>query len=1475
MEVKQALRAQQRPRGGGRGSIFGNKQWVSGGGTLRSESRSPAPHATSQLQRGGGRGGRGGVVNGDRAGVRERTPLEVDGMDTEGLPQPYQQANGREKTWDELVKAREAERTKAIRDGKMDDPSKPKRLDEAITIIGTCPDMCPEFERYRRERENNLDKWECVIGEDGKPTKKVDHARAVKIYERGQGDKIIPSDLRPPPILKRTLDYLFNELLPRGGFAETQAFIRDRSRAVRNDFTIQQETGPIAIECHERCTRYHILSLHLLYDVANFDRAMEIQQLMNSLLSLKEFYDDQRPTYQSANELEMRIYHRLGLIRDQRDRDDRTPQHIQSDPAFILISRFRKEVQDASAPITKASRMVVSEKAMGTFGELVGVLRERGDNIVMIYLVACFLENIFGRDTVEDMESIRGELSVQDIIDGVSRGDVDAEGEEEVQEEEEAYGASLMEGTEEEEHLELEQEEQEQEDPNDVFDDDELSAFIDEDIAADLKRTATEWLNNAFGSAPTPPPAAAAASAPKPGASVFSQLAEGSRSVFGPTSVFGTPSSSTSTSTPSPFGFGFGSPSAFAASGASGSGSGNVFGGAAFGVASSSSSSASTSNKPAGALFGTTPPAAGAAGAPGRVENVFGTAPSPFASTATATQAASKEPFASKKLSLGDQPPLGSESGDGAGTRGPDISSSPANPPPPTLNPTAPAFTPDFSKFAPPGSTSTSSLGVPSVSKPPPPPAQLPFTINNQQSIPPPIQPSTPQEKNGMKYPPLTINTNTADMNMNMTRANGHPSRPSGSGLLRKGNAIDSPVAPPPLHRAQPISLPGTPTSAIYTGPATPTVAPAPAFNLSKSFFNTDAPTPPGHLKPLFTPPHPHGLKAAAGAVREPPPPFGSPLPIPRPTVVDENKPSGSSSINGTSSSSTATIASPAKTKPEQELEAFIFERRSYLVHDCFARWKKKVLDIASWKEACRRSEAYKQKVHQDDYYLPVAKRRRVSSEAPSDSTSTSNKRRLKRKVPEYVQRTDDQLAQRFKENKEEHERRWARGSFVKGVREHLRRRYGHGHQRDTHPLNWGVWLCMNPDNDRTAIWLEQKFDVPESGDWESEAVFSIPLVPNAKGEKRYPGLVVFECLPLEDVKDDLERKYCVLDDCSRLRDIISTLPTGRHYRPSLLILNWADSIQTEAPQEIVEMANKFQSNEVIESHHTFSITSIEVDLDVEFTEALQSLDFDLEGRLVEWLTLPGLFGRFSDVWSRTGSIWTQTCGTGDQFNWPLFGHICQSLFNSMDILTSEVMGIWDPAHSPVPLSCPIVGGLRDATSIQSTLRGWMRSEQMRNGSFTDPFAEDEPPEDFSQVFMDYVRDAALSHNAEYQSGKHAVPKATLSEALTRFESTLEAMSTNLQSVARSLPRIPKRRPPESPDTLFGSRNPSPTPSPWHSPKRLKLNPSGSSDDGEPPSPSPSATSVAPSMADSTGTGVTLAMLRALSKDVLKNYGKK
>lgn len=62
----------------------------------------------------------------------------------------------------------------------------------------------------------------------------------------------------------------------------------------------------------------------------------------------------------------------------------------------------------------------------------------------------------------------------------------------------------------------------------------------------------------------------------------------------------------------------------------------------------------------------------------------------------------------------------------------------------------------------------------------------------------------------------------------------------------------------------------------------------------------------------------------------------------------------------------------------------------------------------------------------------------------------------------------------------------------------------------------------MNPENDGTAIWLERKFDVPKSGRWESETVFSIPL--SVGDTQFYPGVIVFECTPLDEITDELER---------------------------------------------------------------------------------------------------------------------------------------------------------------------------------------------------------------------------------------------------------------------------------------------------------------------------------------------------------------
>ena len=103
----------------------------------------------------------------------------------------------------------------------------------------------------------------------------------------------------------------------------------------------------------------------------------------------------------------------------------------------------------------------------------------------------------------------------------------------------------------------------------------------------------------------------------------------------------------------------------------------------------------------------------------------------------------------------------------------------------------------------------------------------------------------------------------------------------------------------------------------------------------------------------------------------------------------------------------------------------------------------------------------------------------------------------------------------------------------MKTLRSSLQNRYGDVSD------NWLAWLCLNPDNERTAIWLDQKFDVPETGQWLSESVIAL-FVSLVKVEHGYPGLLIFECKSLDAEDDELE-KYAFTLPLPLLTDSISS----------------------------------------------------------------------------------------------------------------------------------------------------------------------------------------------------------------------------------------------------------------------------------------------------------------------------------------------
>lgn len=217
--------------------------------------------------------------------------------------------------YEELKVLREQERLDAIRRGIIDDPDNKRALAEAKVFVGTCEDMCPAFEREQREYQNDVGRLEI-----SPVTGRIDSQYAVKAFHRSAAgnEQSLPSDIRPPAILLKTMDYLVEKVLcgPEP-LADTHGFVRDRTRSIRTDLTVQNFRGDEAILLTERIARFHVLSAHLMCETEGFSQQQEAEQLRKSLQSLSEYYDDRRlKGLPNPNEPEFRAYNILTRLHD-------------------------------------------------------------------------------------------------------------------------------------------------------------------------------------------------------------------------------------------------------------------------------------------------------------------------------------------------------------------------------------------------------------------------------------------------------------------------------------------------------------------------------------------------------------------------------------------------------------------------------------------------------------------------------------------------------------------------------------------------------------------------------------------------------------------------------------------------------------------------------------------------------------------------------------------------------------------------------------------------------------------------------------------------------------------------------------------------------------------------------------------------------------------------------------------------------
>lgn len=200
--------------------------------------------------------------------------------------------------------------------GLIDDPSKRKTLRDAIDFKGICEDMCPEYEKITRINESDVNQPE----KSPKSNLPVTRRMIKKLARSAAGQEApLPMDVRSVPALRRTLDYLIDDLLKHdGNLPVVHGFLWDRTRAIRRDFTFFSSLTPEEMKTQvyvlENITRFHVTALHLLSQESrapeDFVEQQELEQLGKALLSLRDLYDDCNVQgITCENEAEFRAYY--------------------------------------------------------------------------------------------------------------------------------------------------------------------------------------------------------------------------------------------------------------------------------------------------------------------------------------------------------------------------------------------------------------------------------------------------------------------------------------------------------------------------------------------------------------------------------------------------------------------------------------------------------------------------------------------------------------------------------------------------------------------------------------------------------------------------------------------------------------------------------------------------------------------------------------------------------------------------------------------------------------------------------------------------------------------------------------------------------------------------------------------------------------------------------------------------------------
>ncbi|KAH6769835.1 hypothetical protein C2S52_014638 [Perilla frutescens var. hirtella] len=276
----------------------------------------------------------------------------------------------------------------------------------STSIVGLCPDMCPEPERSERERKGDLDQYERLDGDRNVTSGFL----AVKKYTRTAEREA--ELIRPLPILQKTIDYLMNLLDGPydDRFLGLYNFLWDRMRAIRMDLRMQHIFNLEAITMLEQMIRLHIIAMHELCEYTKgegfsegFDAHLNIEQMNKTSVELFQFYDDHRKKgIYVPSEREFRGYYALLKL-------DKHPGY-KVEPAELSLDLAKMTPEMRQTPEVLFARDVARACRTGNFIAFFRLARKAS------YLQACLIHAHFSKLRTQALASLHCGLQINQGI---------------------------------------------------------------------------------------------------------------------------------------------------------------------------------------------------------------------------------------------------------------------------------------------------------------------------------------------------------------------------------------------------------------------------------------------------------------------------------------------------------------------------------------------------------------------------------------------------------------------------------------------------------------------------------------------------------------------------------------------------------------------------------------------------------------------------------------------------------------------------------------------------------------------------------------------------------------------------------------------------------------------------------------------------------------------------------------------------